>query len=105
MIEVKNIQVQGHHFMGVYLNLPQYPIHLIISTHTILAQDSFAIDYFENMNKSVAVVLCHNAFGFNNLLASNVIGMNQIAKNKGVTLDMPAEEAIVLCEETQSQKV
>lgn len=98
MIEVENICVGEHDFIGVYLNLPQYPIHFMMSTHSILAQTNFAKDYFEQMDKNVAVILCGYTFGFEGLLDSDVIDSNIIAKEKGVLPGMKAKAALILCE-------
>ena len=99
MIEVRSIHVEQYHFIGVYMNLPQYPIHLILSTHTILAQDNFSISFFEAADKRIAVILCEYVFGFDGLLNSVVSQRNQIAMYKGVEKGMDARKALLLCEE------
>ena len=65
MVEVKSITVGQYHFAGIYINLPQYPIHFIISTHTILAQDNFSMNHIAKekgvtigMKAKDAVILC-----------------------------------------------
>ncbi|MEG0329941.1 MAG: hypothetical protein RSC10_02215 [Longicatena sp.] len=98
MVQVENICIDHHDFIGVYLNLPQYPIHFIMSTRSILAQNNFAKDYFEHFEKKVAVILCEYTFGFEGLLASGVMECNEIAKAKGVKRGMCAKEALILCE-------
>lgn len=103
MVEVKNIHIEDCDFYGVYLNLPQYPIHIIMSTHAILAQDNFALDYFENRDKYVAVILCRYTFGFQGLLDSEVVAINQKALNFGVKKGMNAKEALILSEKGQDK--
>lgn len=105
MVEVKNIKINQHHFIGIYLNLPQYPIHFIISTHAILAQNNFSLDYFEQQDKHVAVIICEYSFGFDGLLDSVVTQMNTIALEKGVIQGMKAKEALLLCEESKIKEV
>lgn len=105
MIEVENIRIDSHDFIGVYLNLPQYPIHFIMSTRAILAQDYFSLEYFEKKDKHVAVILCRYLFGFDGLLASVVIDCNKAAKDKGVCPGMEAKEALVRCEEDSSKTI
>lgn len=104
MVEVKKIQIDDQHFIGVSLNLPQYPIHFIISTHSILASDSLSLAHFEQEHKHTAVVLCNYLYGFEGLLASRVVAMNEIARNKGVEVGMNAKEALILCEENKKEK-
>lgn len=99
MVEVKNIRIKDLDLIGVYLNLPQYPLHFIMSTHTILAQNNFSIDYFEHYDRHVAVVLCRYTFGFEGLLDSEVVAVNQTAKERGVHVGMLAKEAVLCCEE------
>ncbi|MEG0273880.1 MAG: hypothetical protein RR690_02020, partial [Longicatena sp.] len=72
MVEVENIQLDHHEFIGIYLNLPQYPIHFIMSTHSILAQENFSMEHFNHVEKDVALILCSYTFGFEGLLASVV---------------------------------
>lgn len=103
MVEVKSLMVGQYHFAGIYINLPQYPIHFIISTHTILAQDNFSMDYFERLDRPVAVILCRYTFGFSAILESEIVAMNHIAKEQGVTCGMKAKDAVILCEEGQSK--
>ena len=98
MIEVENIQIDHHDFVGIYLNLPQYPIHFIMSTHSILAQEYFSIEHFNHRKKDVALILCSYTFGFDGLLASVVAQCNSYAKQKGVCKGMLAKEALMLCE-------
>lgn len=105
MIEVETIRIDTHDFIGVYLNLPQYPIHFIMSTHAILAQDNFSLEYFERKDHRVAVILCHYMFGFDGLLASVVMDCNCVAKKKGICIGMKAKEALVLCEENTKQTI
>lgn len=99
MIEVRSMHVENFHFIGIYMNLPQYPIHLILSTHTILAQNNFSITFFESNDKRIAVILCEYVFGFDGLLNSVVVERNTIAEKKGVEKGMYAREALMLCEE------
>lgn len=105
MVEVKSITVGQYRFAGIYINLPQYPIHFIISTHTILAQDNFSMDYFERLDRPVAVLLCRYTFGFAGILDSEIMSMNHIAKEKGVTIGMKAKDAVILCEEGKDQTI
>lgn len=99
MVEVKNIRIHNLDLIGIYLNLPQYPVHFIMSTHTILAQDNFSIDYFEHYDRNVAVVLCRYTFGFEGLLDSEVVAVNHTAEKRGVRVGMKAKEAVMYCEE------
>lgn len=105
MVEVENIQVGEHDFIGIYLNLPQYPIHFIMSTHSILTQDNFSLHHFERLDKDVAVIMCRYTFGFDGLLASVVVGCNAIADQKGVTSGMKAKEALMLCEKDSHKEI
>ena len=98
MVEVKRIKIADQDFIGVSFHLPQYPIHFIVSTHAILASDALSLEHFEEQDKQIAVVLCHYLYGFDGLLASEVIAMNQIAKKQGVNKGMNAKEALMLCE-------
>ena len=104
MVEVRKIQIQDQHFIGISLNLPQYPIHFIISTHAILATDSLSIQHFEDEQKHTAVVLCRYLYGFDGLLSSEVVAMNAAAIEKGVAVGMNAKEALMLCEENKKAK-
>lgn len=105
MVEVKNIRIEDCDFYGVYLNLPQYPIHIIMSTRSILAQNNFALDYFENGDKHVAVILCRYTFGFQGLLTSEVVALNQKASDFGVKKGMMAKEALILSEKGQDKEI
>lgn len=98
MVELRSIQIDEVSFIGVYLNLPHYPLHLIVSTHTILAQNAFSIAFFEHENKRAAVILCQYVFGFEGLLNSKVIEYNTYAEKKGVMKGMCGKEAMMLCE-------
>lgn len=98
MVELRSIQFEGFHFIGVYLNLPHYPIHMIVSTHTILAQNNFSITFFNDEDKTAAVIICRYTFGFDGLLDSEVIDYNLQAEAKGVVKGMNGREAMVLCE-------
>ena len=105
MVEVENIQLNHRDFIGIYLNLPQYPIHFIMSTHSILAQENFSMEHFNHIEKDVAVILCTYTFGFDGLLSSVVVDCNQHALNKGVCKGMIAKEALILCEENTNQAI
>lgn len=52
MVEVKSICIAQKSFIGVRLHLPAYPSYLIVSTKTILAQNLFDINYFQNQSSS-----------------------------------------------------
>lgn len=104
MVEIKRLRIQEQDFIGIYLKLPRYPIHLIVSTHTILASDALSISHFEDENKDTAIMLCQYCYGFDGLLNSEVKGINQIAKQAGVNVGMKAKEALMLCENTKEKK-
>lgn len=105
MVEVKNIRIDDRDFYGVYLHLPQYPIHFIMSTHSILAQNNFSLEYFEHYDKQIAVILCRYTFGFEGLLDSEVVALNQSARYLGVKEGMVAKEALMLSEKGKNKEV
>lgn len=104
MVEVKRIKLQDQSFLGIYLNLPQYPIHLLVSTHAILAQDIFSLQQFHDEHKQVAVVLCEYLYGFDGILGSCVKGANEVAIHMGVKVGMNAKEALILCESNKEKE-
>ena len=61
--------------------------------------------YFERLNRPVAVLLCRYTFGFAGILDSEIMSMNHIAKEKGVTIGMKAKDAVILCEEGKDQTI
>lgn len=97
MVEIKSIQLFQKSFLGMHLHLPGYPLYLIMSTKTILAQTMFDIRYFRK-DCPVAVVLTEYRYGFEAMLTAKVIAMNEVAKAHGVTLMMNGKEALLLCE-------
>lgn len=97
MVEIKSIQLFQTSFLGMHLYLPGYPIYLIMSTKTILAQNMFDISYFHK-DCPIAVILTDYQYGFEAMLNAPVIAMNEAAKNHGVDLKMNGREALLLCE-------
>ena len=103
MIDVKKIELADCRFMGISLDLPMYPLQLIVSTHVILASDAFSLDHFNDRNKKTAVILCTCHRGFEDMLACEVKAMNDMAVNAGVTYKMKAREALLLCEKSKEK--
>lgn len=97
MVEIKSMQVDKKSFLGIHMHLPGYPLYLIMSTDVILAQNMFDIRYFHKEN-GVAVILVAYAYGFEAVVQEPVIGMNEVAKQRGVLIGMSGKEALLLCE-------
>lgn len=102
MVEVQRVRSNGKDYVGIYISLAVYPIHMIVSPQTILTTDCFAIDFFEK-KEQVAVVLCPYESGFDKILDSDVKMFNNIAKARGVKQGMNMKEALILCENDQSE--
>ncbi len=101
MVEVKSLQLFDKSFIGMYLHLPGYPLYMIISTKTILAQNMLDINYFRK-ELPVSVIICEYRYGFQAMLNAKVIAMNDAARAHGVTLEMKGKEALRLCENSTS---
>lgn len=101
MVEVKSLQIFDRSFIGLYLHLPGYPMYMIMSTKTILAQNMLDIHYFRK-ELPVSVIICEYHYGFQAMLNAKVIAMNDAAEAHGVTLEMKGKEALRLCENRSS---
>lgn len=98
MVEVKSIKIDKEYYIGIHLQLPQYPTYLIVSCKTILAQEMFEKSFFEKEDKHTAVIFVQYGYGFDSMLYGEVIDMNEIALSAGVHKGMSGKEALKLCE-------
>ena len=98
MVEVKSIKSGDEYYVGIHLQLPQYPMYMIVSCKVILAQNMYAIDFFDKQDKKPAVILVQYGYGFDSMLYGEVTDMNSIASAYGVRLGMNGKEALKLCE-------
>ena len=64
MIEIHSIAVEKYSFLGIYMKLPQYPIYFLVSMHVILAPLCFSKEYFDRLDKKVALILVMSSLGF-----------------------------------------
>lgn len=101
MVEIKSIRLDDKAFIGMHLHLPGYPLYLITSTKTIIAQAMFDVRYFRK-ELPVAVVITEYRYGFEAMLNARVIAMNEIAEAHGVTTLMNGKEALLLCETNET---
>jgi len=101
MVEIKSIQLFQKSFIGMHLHLPGYPLYLIISTKTIVAQNMFDIRYFQK-DRPVAVIITEYRYGFESMLHAPIIAMNEVARQHGVTPEMKGKEALLLCEKSET---
>lgn len=97
MVEIKSIQVFQKSFLGIQMQLPGYPLFLLMSTKVIMAQNMFDIAYFEKEN-NISVVILDYRYGFEAMLDAPVIAVNEVARLHGVALQMRGKEALLLCE-------
>lgn len=97
MVEIKNIKIGDEPYLGIHMYLPRTPLFILMSTKTILAQDMFSIDYFED-KPSVCVILTHYGFGFDTLVNGEVVACNESARQHHVCLGMKGSDALALCE-------
>lgn len=98
MVEVKSIKSGNEYYVGIHLQLPQYPAYLIVSCKTILAQELFDIAFFEKEDKQTAVIIVQYGIGFDSMLYGKVIARNKKAEHAGVMIGMNGKEALQLCE-------
>lgn len=96
MVDIQQVNVGKYSFLGIRLYLSHYPIHLLMSTRSIIVQQMFDINYFQK--PECAVCMCEKGTNCIELLNKKVIAMNQTARDKGVMLHMTVKEALYLCE-------
>ena len=101
MIEIHSIAVEKYSFLGIYMKLPQYPIYFLV----ILAPLCFSKEYFDRLDKKVALILVKSSLGFKNLLDSEVVSYNGFAQKIGVNTAMKGKEALLLCEKSTHKKI
>ena len=97
MVEIKSIRLYNQSFVGMHLHLPGYPLYLITSTKTVIAQNMFDIRYFRK-DLPIAVIITEYRYGFEAMLNARVLAMNEVARRHGVTTMMTGKEALLLCE-------
>lgn len=105
MIEIHSMPVEKYSFLGIYMQLPQYPIYLLVSMHVILAPICFSKEYFNCLDKKVAVILVKSSFSFESLLECEIVSYNDFAQQIGVTAKMKGKEALLLCEKSTHKKI
>lgn len=99
MVEIKSMKLDHHHFIGVQMHLPRYPVHFIMSTRVFLVQEIFSMDYFKQHEKPVAVLQVAQCDNFESLLAAQIIELNEEAYQRGARKGMLAKDALLCCED------
>lgn len=103
MVEINTLCIEHHGFYGIYFKLPSYPLHIILSSRTLLAPDCLSLRYFDKNKRRCAVLLSDAEGSYEALLQGGIIACNHKARQAGVQIGMKGKEALLLCEASQNQ--
>lgn len=93
MIDLKSISIDHERAIGVKMNLPLCPIHLILTTRGFICGDVFNQLYFDE--HAICACIMESSLNFDMLLNSHVKNCSKRALERGIVTGMSGKMALL----------
>lgn len=93
MIDLKSISIDHERAIGVRMNLPLCPIHLILTTKGFICGEVFSHLFFDE--HAICACIMESSLSFDMLLNSHVKSCSRKASERGIVQGMSGKMALL----------